>query len=148
MNCEYTTLQECPMFLKQIAPVLWIEFRDTYVNDLQINQLSDLELYLMHYPSTILYNENEVIGFYNIVDNDIGNSKYGPWFANFIIMPKYRGIGYGSKMLFDFVKNQDTTIYLWTHTSRLKIWYHLYGFEFLEKENNKYIMILYKKEYD
>ena len=48
------------------------------------------------YPITIiLLKDNELIGFYQIVQHDNDNTSYTPWIANVYVKEEYRHLGYG-----------------------------------------------------
>ena len=83
------------------------------------------------YPITIiLLKDNELIGFYQIVEHDNDNTSYTPWIANVYVLEEYRGLGYGRVLIEsipDFMKELNIkTIYL--HTRHINL-YEKFGFE-------------------
>ena len=83
------------------------------------------------YPITIiLLKDNELIGFYQIVEHDNDNTSYTPWIANVYVLEEYRGLGYGRVLIEsipDFMKKLNIkTIYL--HTRHINL-YEKFGFE-------------------
>ncbi len=83
------------------------------------------------YPITIiLLKDNELIGFYQIVEHDNDNTSYTPWIANVYVLEEYRGLGYGRVLIEsipDFMKELNIkTIYL--HTRQINL-YEKFGFE-------------------
>lgn len=83
------------------------------------------------YPITIiLLKDNELIGFYQIVEHDNDNTSYTPWIANVYVLEEYRGLGYGRILIEsipDFMKELNIkTIYL--HTRQINL-YEKFGFE-------------------
>ena len=83
------------------------------------------------YPITIiLLKDNELIGFYQIVEHDNDNTSYTPWIANVYVLEEYRGLGYGRILIEsipDFMKELNIkTIYL--HTRHINL-YEKFGFE-------------------
>lgn len=83
------------------------------------------------YPITIiLLKDNELIGFYQIVEHDNDNTSYTPWIANVYVIEEYRGLGYGRVLIEsipDFMKELNIkTIYL--HTRHINL-YEKFGFE-------------------
>ncbi len=87
------------------------------------------------YPITIiLLKDNELIGFYQIVEHDNDNTSYTPWIANVYVLEEYRGLGYGRVLIEsipDFMKKLNIkTIYL--HTRHINL-YEKFGFEKYQK---------------
>ena len=88
-------------------------------------------------PITILLtNEKELIGFYQIVEDDNDNTIYSQWIANLIIKEQYRNKGYG-KILINTIskyikKYNISKIYL---HSRHKNFYEKFGFKIYKKLN-------------
>ena len=83
------------------------------------------------YPITIiLLKDNELIGFYQIVEHDNDNTSYTPWIANVYVLEEYRGLGYGRVLIEsipDFMKELNIkTIYL--HTRHINL-YEKFAFE-------------------
>ena len=83
------------------------------------------------YPITIiLLKDNELIGFYQIVEHDNDNTSYTPWIANVYVLEEYRGLGYGRVLIEsipDFMKELNIkTIYLHTRHITLQ---EKFGFE-------------------
>lgn len=83
------------------------------------------------YPITIiLLKDNELIGFYQIVEHDNDNTSYTPWIANVYVLEEYRGLGYGRVLIESipyFMKKLNIkTIYL--HTRHINL-YEKFGFE-------------------
>lgn len=82
------------------------------------------------FPITIiLLLNNKLIGFYQILEHDNDQSSYTPWIANVYIKEKYRGLGYGRKLIESIPKFMENlhikTIYL--HTKHINL-YEKFGF--------------------
>lgn len=82
------------------------------------------------FPITIiLLLNNKLIGFYQILEHDNDQSSYTPWIANVYIKEKYRGLGYGRKLIESIPKFMENlhikTIYL--HTRHINL-YEKFGF--------------------
>lgn len=87
------------------------------------------------YPITIiLLKDNELIGFYQIVEHDFDNTSYTPWIANVYVKEEYRHLGYGRILIEsipEFMKKLNIkTIYL--HTRHINL-YEKFGFERIQK---------------
>lgn len=87
------------------------------------------------YPITIiLLKDNELIGFYQIVEHDNDNTSYTPWIANVYVLEEYRGLGYGRVLIESipyFMKKLNIkTIYL--HTRHINL-YEKFGFERIQE---------------
>ena len=84
------------------------------------------------YPITIiLLKDNELIGFYQIVEHDFDNTSYTPWIANVYVQEEYRAFRIWDEYLIesipDFMKELNIkTIYL--HTRHINL-YEKFGFE-------------------
>ena len=81
----------------------------------------------------ILLNDNNLVGFYRIVNHDNDNTTYTPWIANVYIKENYRNKGYG-RILIDTIpdyleKLNIPGIYL--HT-RINNFYEKFGWQLLK----------------
>ena len=81
----------------------------------------------------ILLKNQELIGFYQILNHDNDNTFYTPWLANVFIKEEYRNQGYGRILISSipkYLKNLNiTTLYLHTRHENL---YEKFGWQKLE----------------
>lgn len=96
------------------------------------------KLRLEKFPTLILLDDDNLVGFVSLFENDLDEKNYlTPWYATLYIKEEYRG-RHLSKMLNDAIikeakKLNYKKIYLKTE---LENFYEKYGFKFLEQTSS------------
>jgi len=132
---NFSTLDEVPEMSRQVAEILYKEWKDDFKRFDNIDTIEQLEEHIKQSKVFLACFKEEVIGVATISKEDWGvRPDLTPWLANVCIKPKYRHMGVG-KSLVRFVLShvkKPNPIYLWTCTEKLVKYYEMLGFKLLQ----------------
>jgi GNAT superfamily N-acetyltransferase len=122
MEVQIKNLTEYPQFIETISLWYFHEWSFILQHDFKINNVQDLTCILSSTADfgTIfiaLDTNCNPVGTIAIHPCDMPQHKpiLGPWIANFFVLPEYRNLGIGSKLLSHAIHHQgNKLIFLWT----------------------------------